>query len=184
MNRYQFEAAISAYIENDLNLSERQAFESYMDSNPDSKALVKNIRSTMQSVKGLNDLKTSSVFMSNLFKRIEFEKNRPSKRIVERPAKSIFGFTPLYASLMAVLVASFIGVGVNLWPENSLLENTTPAFTGNITSTPANLGGNPVTEKTPILVANETKTDSADTTINNKKNFRLDDNVKFVKKQR
>ena len=91
MNRYQFEAAISAYIENDLNLSDRQAFESYMDSNPDSKALVNNIRSTMQSVKGLNDLKTSSVFMSNLFKRIEFEKNRPSKRIVERPAKSIFG---------------------------------------------------------------------------------------------
>ena len=41
MNRYQFEAAISAYIENDLNLSERQAFESYMECNPDSKALVK-----------------------------------------------------------------------------------------------------------------------------------------------
>ena len=182
MNRYEFEAAISAYIENDLNLSERQAFESYMDSNPDSKVLVNNILSTMQSVKGLNDLKTSSAFMSNLFKRIELEKNRPSKRIVERPAKSIFGFTPLYASLMAVLVASFIGVGVNLWPDNSLSENTTPAFTGNITSTPANIGGNPLTKKT--LVVNETKTDSADTTINNKKNFRLDNNVKFVKKQR
>ena len=40
MDRYQFEDAISAYLDNELNLSDRQAFESYMNANPDAKALV------------------------------------------------------------------------------------------------------------------------------------------------
>ena len=37
MDRYQFEDAISAYLENDLSLSERKAFESYMNENADAK---------------------------------------------------------------------------------------------------------------------------------------------------
>ena len=40
MDRYQFEDAISAYLENELSLSERQAFETYMNANPDAKELV------------------------------------------------------------------------------------------------------------------------------------------------
>ena len=35
MDRYQFEDAISAYLENELSLSERQEFETYMNGNPD-----------------------------------------------------------------------------------------------------------------------------------------------------
>ena len=49
MDRYQFEDAISAYLENELNLSERQSFEKYMNANPDAKDLVESIKSTINS---------------------------------------------------------------------------------------------------------------------------------------
>ena len=70
MDRYQFEDAISAYLDNELNLSDRQAFESYMNANPDAKALVNDIRATMKAIKGMPKVKASSTFMPNLYKRI------------------------------------------------------------------------------------------------------------------
>ena len=90
MDRYQFEDAISAYLENELSLSERQAFDTYMNANPDAKELVDAIRLTMKSMKNLPVIKTSDNFILNLSKRIEFEKNRASKKIVKRPSKSLF----------------------------------------------------------------------------------------------
>ncbi len=184
MDRYQFEDAISAYLDNELNLSDRQAFEAYMDANPDAKALVNDIRATMKSIKGMPKVKASSAFMPNLYKRIEFEKNRPSKKIVERPSKTLFGFTPLYAGVMTVLIASFITVGVNLWPETNPTGQQIPAFTGNVTPTPANPVAAPNSTPSPTLVANETVADTADTTIIKKKKFQLNDKVQFVKDQR
>ena len=62
MDRYQFEDAISAYLDNELNLSDRQAFESYMNANPDAKALVNDIRATMKAIKSMPKVKASSTF--------------------------------------------------------------------------------------------------------------------------
>jgi len=66
MDRYQFEDAISAYLENELSLSERQAFDTYMNANPDAKELVDAIRLTMKSMKNLPVIKTSDNFILNL----------------------------------------------------------------------------------------------------------------------
>ena len=112
--------------------------------------------------------------MPNLSRRIEIERNRPSKKIVERPSKTFFGFTPLYAGIMTVLVASFITVGVSLWPENGKSFDHAPAFTGNITETPNPVLSNPVTptNNAPVLATSEI--DSADTTLNKKKKFQAE----------
>ena len=79
MNRYQFEDSISAYLDNDLSIADRKIFEEYMGSNIEAKTLVDEIRLTMESTKNFRNVKASKEFMPNLFKRIEFEKNRPSK---------------------------------------------------------------------------------------------------------
>ncbi len=184
MDRYQFEDAISAYLENDLSLSERKAFESYMNANADAKDFVDSMRSTIKSIKNMSDVKTSDNFMPNLSRRIEFEKNRPSKKIIARPSKTLFGFTPLYAGVMTVLVASFITVGVNLWPGNDNSGDTVPAFTGNITEAPNPVSAQPIAPQNNEAVLAATKGDSADTTIIKKKKFKLDDKVQFVKDKR
>ncbi|MBN4080962.1 hypothetical protein JYT44_01220 [Caldithrix abyssi] len=184
MDRYQFEDAISAYLENELSLSKRQAFETYMNTNPEAKDLVDSIRMTMKSIKNLSDIKASDNFMPNLYRRIELEKNRPSKRIVERPSKTLFGFTPLYAGIMTVLVASFITVGLNLWPGNEKSIDIAPAFTGNISEAPNPVSTHPTIPSDNNAVLADSKVDSADSTIDKKKKFRLDDKVQFVKDQR
>nr|AGO88141.1 hypothetical protein [uncultured bacterium 413004-H17] len=81
MDRYQFEDAISAYLDNELPLSERKAFEEFMNANSDAKNLVDSIRTNMTSFKTLSPINASDGFMPNLHKKIEFEKNRPSKKI-------------------------------------------------------------------------------------------------------
>ncbi|MBT3478619.1 MAG: hypothetical protein HOD10_02080 [Candidatus Marinimicrobia bacterium] len=184
MDRYQFEDAISAYLENELNLSERQSFEKYMNANPDAKDLVESIKSTMRSVKNLSNVKASDNFMTNLYRKIEFEKNRPSKKIVERPSKSLFGFTPLYAGVMTVLVVSFITVGFNLWPTGGESISSMPAFTGNITESPVPVSSQPNGSINNNDVLAVTEGDSADTTLNKMKKFNLNDKVQFVKDQR
>jgi len=183
MDRYQFEDAISAYLENELNLSDRQSFEKYMSANPEAMKLVDSIRTTMKSVKNMSDIKASDQFMPNLYKRIEFEKNRPSKRIVGRPSKTLFGFTPLYAGIMTVLVASFITIGVNLWPGSEKSVDTLPAFTGNITESPNPLSISPTAPTNNEAALAATEVDSADSTIEKKKKFKLGDKVQFVKDQ-
>ncbi|MBC8346012.1 MAG: zf-HC2 domain-containing protein [Candidatus Marinimicrobia bacterium] len=184
MDRYQFEDAISAYLDNELPLSDRKAFEDFMKANSDAKILVDSIRSNMTSVKSLSQIKTSGSFMSSLHKMIEFEKSRPSKKFVNRPSKTLFGFTPLYAGIMTVLIATFITVGINLWPESNSPVNTLPAYTGNITDAPNPAPENPAIdfEQDAVLAASES--DSSDTTLQKKKIFKLGDQVKFVKDQR
>tara|TARA_B100001750_G_scaffold24796_1_gene16453 strand:- start:165 stop:719 length:555 start_codon:yes stop_codon:yes gene_type:complete len=184
MDRYQFEDAISAYLDNDLNLSERQVFEAYMDANPDAKELVHDIRATMQYVKALPKVEVSGTFMPNLYEQIKFEKNRPSKKIVEKPSKTLFGFTPLYAGVMTVLIASFITVSVNLWPDKNSNGQPVPAFTENVTNKPGSPMGLSNSNQSPTFVTNESVADTADTTIIKKKKFELNKNVQFVKDQR
>ena len=47
MDRYKFEDSISAYIDNELTLTERQEFEDYIEKNPDAKSLLEDIVNNM-----------------------------------------------------------------------------------------------------------------------------------------
>jgi hypothetical protein len=184
MNRYQFEDSISAYLDNDLSISDRKLFEEYMNKNIDAKNLVDDIRSTLKSTKNFSNIKASKDFMPNLFKRIQFEKNRPVKKIIEKPSKSLFGFTPLYATLMSILVISFISIGINMWPQSILMDNSASAFTGDINPPNLNIKDINIKSQPQVLVSKEAKSDSSDTTIINKKNFRLNSKVQLVKDQK
>ena len=66
MDRYKFEDSISAYIDNELTLTERQEFEDYIEKNPDAKSLLEEIVNNMGLIKGLPKVKASSSFMSKL----------------------------------------------------------------------------------------------------------------------
>ena len=136
MDRYKFEDSISAYIDNELNLTDRQEFEDYIQLNPDAKSLLDDIINNMDLIKGLPKVKTSSSFMPKLLDRIEFEKNKPSTKVINKPPNTVLGFTPLYASIMSVLIVSFITVGYTLWSENMNRPNQLPNFNGNITAKP------------------------------------------------
>ena len=184
MNRYQFEDSISAYLDNELNIVDRKVFEEYMNTNIDAKNLVDDIRSTIELTKNFKDIKASEQFMPNLFKRIEFEKNRPSKKIIEKPSSTLFGFTPFYATLMSVLVISFISIGITFLPEKIMMDNNKPSFTGDINPPAVDLDVINIKPKSNALVSNDTKNDSSDTTIINKKNFRLNNKVQLVKDQK
>lgn len=184
MDRYQFDDAISAYIDNELDLQDRRAFEAYMDTNPEAKILVNEIKKNIESMKGMSKLNVSGDFMSNLARRIEFEKNRPSKKIVNTPHKTLFGFSPLNGGIMAVIVISFITVGVNFWSDLNRNVQQVPLYSGNMKNTQLDLSPTPNSTKLPTLVSSESVVDSSDTTIIDKKKFKLDDKVKFVKDQR
>lgn len=184
MNRYQFEDSISAYLDNELSIADRKIFEEYLNVNIDAKSLVNEIQLTIESTKNFKNIKTSKEFMPNLFKRIEFEKNRPSKKIIDKPSSTLFGFTPFYAILMSALVISFIYIGINFWPETILMDNSKQLFTGDIKAPTLDLDDLNTKTQSTVLVSKEAKNDSSDTTIINKKNLRLNNKVKFVKDQK
>jgi len=183
MDRYKFEDSISAYIDNELNLTDRQEFEDYIDENPDAKSLLDEIQNNMRLIKEIPKVKTSSTFMTELLHRVEFEKDRLSTKVVHSPSNTVFGFTPLYASIMSVLIVSFITVGYTLWYDNMDNSTQTPNFIGTIDETP-NLDSS-VIDSFLINQAFVTSTiDSADTTNNKRTKINLDGKVNFVKKQR
>ena len=63
MDRYKFEDSISAYIENELSLTDRREFEDYIEKNPDAKSLLEEIVNNMGLIKGLPKVKASSSFI-------------------------------------------------------------------------------------------------------------------------
>ncbi|MDG2367141.1 MAG: zf-HC2 domain-containing protein [Candidatus Marinimicrobia bacterium] len=184
MNRYQFEDSISAYLDNELSLADRKVFEEYIELNTEAKTLVDEMRLTMESTKNFSNVKASKEFMPNLFRRIEFEKNRPSKKIIEKPSRTLFGFTPLYATLLSILVVSFISIGINLWPDSVLLNRSTPVLTGDINAPTLDLDDLNQNSQSKVFVSKEAKSDTSDTTIINKKTPSLNNKIQFVKDQK
>jgi len=136
-------------------------------------------------IKCVNEnVKASKEFMPNLFRRIEFEKNRPSKKIIEKPSRTLFGFTPLYATLLSILVVSFISIGINLWPNSVLLNRSTPVLTGDINAPTLDLDDLNQNSQSKVFVSKEAKSDTSDTTIINKKTPSLNNKIQFVKDQK
>ena len=120
MERYQFEDLISDYIENKLPVAKRKEFEAFMEENLEAKKQIESIRSLLNSMKDLPEIKTSENFMENLMKKVEFEKNRPSKNKYVNPnrMKTYFGFTPVYATAMSCLIVALVVVALQLMPTD------------------------------------------------------------------
>ena len=123
MNRYQFEDLISEYIENELSLSKRKEFETYLEENPDARSLVDSVRYTMDTMRSLPKVKANTKFNERLMTRIKANIDWNDKPI---PSKgTIFGFTPIHASLMTGLMIAFIFVSMQLfYPEPGTTQTT------------------------------------------------------------
>ena len=126
MDRYQFEDLISDYIENNLSMSQRKQVEAYLEENPEAKHQIKSVKQAMASMKSMPGISTSAEFMNNLNRRITSEKEAKSVVISTR---SFAGYTPLMASLSAVVVIAVVMLGLEFMPESSNQATFTPAMT-------------------------------------------------------
>lgn len=111
MDRYQFEDAVTAYLDNELNLSQRKEFEDYLAANADTNEFVADIKNTIEALGKMSKIQISSAFMTNLYSAIDLKKSRAFQK--REKNKTIFGFTPLYAGFLSVLIIAFIGIGLN-----------------------------------------------------------------------
>ena len=70
MDRYKFEDSISSYLDNEMNLKERQEFENYMDENPEARSLFENMKDNIHLIKEMSHVNTSPDFINKLFSLI------------------------------------------------------------------------------------------------------------------
>jgi hypothetical protein len=178
MNRYEFEDKISDYLDNQLSVPERKAFEDYCNSNNEAKELVESIRKTLRLIESPEPIKASSDFLPSLISRINSEKKNISNQSKQKENKyHFFGLTPVNATLMAAMLVCFISISVNLIPSDS------SNFQSDIAS---NKSIDVPTNKPSIPDENfaSTFSDTSDTTSTPKRKIKLNDKIKFVKNPR
>ncbi|MFQ6612208.1 MAG: anti-sigma factor family protein [Fidelibacterota bacterium] len=185
MNRYEFEDAISAYIENELPLARRKEFETYLEIHPDARELVQAVKKTKQYLTQLPPVKASLQFMAQLDRRKSLLKDQPLSRPSKFTGNTIFRFPPIYAGLMTVLVVAFVFIGIQLLPSSATPELTKPQFSKIVPPTV-----DPVTppqNNSDLYDSNflaESEKDSSDSLINSpKQRFPLNDRIRLVKDQ-
>ena len=122
MERYEFEDLISDYLENSLSLKKRKGFELYLSENPGSAELVGQMKNTIMQMKSVERVTTSVDFMDRLMNKIQVSKNNTRQYTGEQSA--IFGFTPLYASVMTSLVLALVFVGFQLFSTDLPLSTS------------------------------------------------------------
>ncbi len=137
MDRYQFEGYISDYIENALSIAKRREFEQFLADNPEAKEEVNAVRVTMLQLKTLPAVKTSDKFLTNLQQRI----GKQSVAIpvpIDNRRPMIFGFTPLTAGMMSLVILAIVFVGYELMPSGSSNPIAIPPqiTTNNVMSAP------------------------------------------------
>ena len=177
MERYEFEGVISDYIDQSLSLSKKQEFENYMKANPEAEAIVASVRKTMDDLHNLPKVKPSSDFTNRLWARVDEERSKMAQPQRVRKSGTFLGFTPLYAGLMAVLVVSFVFVGMELMPDE-IRENGKPSYFTEDPTIPPPLKSN---AKSPEMMA-DAEDDSLDvdeTDPDQKMNFK--NRIQFVK---
>ncbi len=125
MDRYQFEGYISDYIENSLSIAKRKEFEQFLAEHPESRELVETVRSTISQLKNLPTVKTSDEFMVKLQQRVAKQRDIIPVSM-EKRKPMIFGFTPLTASMMSLVVLAIVFVGYELMPSGSANPITIP----------------------------------------------------------
>lgn len=125
MDRYQFEDLISDFIENKLSMIQRKDFETYLDENPEALQQLDSVKQVIASMKSMPEVSTSTDFMKNLNKRIAAEKEAQS---VVKTTRSFTGYTPLMASLSAVVVVAIVLLGLEFIPEATNQATFTPTM--------------------------------------------------------
>ena len=150
MNRYQFEDLISEYIENELSLSKRKEFETYLEENSDARSLVDSVRYTMDTMRSLPKVKANPKFNEHLMTRI---KSNIERSDTPMPSKgTFFGFTPIHASLLTGLMIAFIFVSMQLfYPEPGTQSNERHLFADEQVPSLSNPGLNTINRTTPDL---------------------------------
>ena len=179
MNRYEFEDKISDYIDNQLSVSERKAFEDFLNSDNEAKELVESVRKTIKLLSSAETVKSSNEFLPNLTSRINSEKKNISKRSKQKTSNHFFGFNRTNASLMVVLLVCFVSVSLNL------LSTEDPTIQSNIVLN----NSNQIKDITPQSSNSNTNlasttSDTSDTTSIPRSNIKLDKKIKLVKNQR
>ena len=76
MNRYEFEDKISDYLDNQLSISERKEFESFLENDDEAHVLLESVRKTIKLLDSPWPIKASDEFIPNLLNRINVEKNK------------------------------------------------------------------------------------------------------------
>ena len=159
MNRYQFEDLISEYIENELSLSKRKEFEAYLETHPDAKNLVESITKTREEMNSFPIRKVFPGFNKRLMAKIE--KNRIPVGHAIPSQKTIFGFSPIHASMMTGLAIAFVFVSVQLFSPKSNAGLTQTQYLASDPSPPlSNPKILPVNNQDPDLA--DIKKDSTD----------------------
>jgi anti-sigma-K factor RskA len=113
------------YIENNISMSQRKQVEADLEENPEAKQKVESVKQVMASMKSMPGVSTSVGFMNNLNKRIAAEKEASS---VVKTARSFTRYTPLMASLSAVVVVAVVMLGFEFMPEGSSQTTLSPTM--------------------------------------------------------
>jgi len=180
MNRYEFEDKISDYLDNNLNISERQAFEKYVKENKDAENLLNSVRHTIELVRKQKSIKTSENFMLNLSDRIKSYKKTPQKPTKRDSRNFIFGFSPKNSALMGVFIFSFVYLLLNIAPEaNSLFQSNIVSSKKSAIEKDIPQSPKPVDNKMEFV-----SVDSSQEVKDSKEKINLNDKIKLVKNKR
>ena len=172
MNRYEFESLISDYIEGKLSFKKRKELEAYMKEDNAAEKLLNDVKKTLNEMKNLSGVTTSSEFNSKLLLKV---KNETPLSLDNK--NNIFGFTPLYASIFSSICIAIFIIGVTFIPiKNDLSPN--PNYSNNLGQ---KMQASPGTKKynSDVDLASDTSIDSVQ---NNDKNYKVGKNnkIKFV----
>ena len=103
MNRYEFEDLISDYLEGKMTFKKIKEFESFLESNEESRTLVNNVRNSITDLNRLDKVVASTSFNEKLLSKL---KNK--KPININDDKSLYGFSPRDAVIFSTLCLAII----------------------------------------------------------------------------
>ena len=184
MDRYQFEGYISDYIENALSISKRKEFEQYLTDHPEAQEEVDAVKGAIDSLKSLPKVSTSPEFMNNLESRIAQHPDvLPIEQKTKRPL--IFGFTPLTATMMSLVVLAIVFVSYELLPTGTTSPVAIPSQITSNTVLPTTTTNTPpistVNTQSTIAEAEDDSSLNSDELLREQPDF--DDKINYVKTQ-
>ena len=137
MNRYEFEDLISDYLEGKMTFKKIKEFESFLESNEESRTLVNNVRNSITDLNRLDKVVASTSFNEKLLSKL---KNK--KPININDDKSLYGFSPRDAVIFSTLCLAIIFFSLYLL-KTAFIENSvykTMKATNMVASLSSNLG--------------------------------------------
>ena len=177
MNRYEFEDKISDYLENQLSVPERKAFEEYIKDNKEDRELLDSIVKTIDLINTQKSIKTSQGFMSILINNVNSHKKTSTNQNNLKDKKLVFGLTPVNSALMSAFIFAFVFLLINIIPN----ENT--FFQSNIVSNKKSTIEKTI-PKTPLDSNEEVElvqSDSSESLVRPKGKIKLGNKIKLVK---